>query len=48
MYFVEQNINYKLKTKQNEKLKIPHAVSERPTLPFSSCKNHKLEVKLLA
>ena len=40
--FVEQ----KLKAKRNEKWKIPHTLSERWTLRFSSYKNHVLEVKL--
>ena len=33
-----------IKTKWNEKWKIPHTVLERRTLRFSSYKNHKLKV----
>ena len=34
-------------TKQNRKWKIPHTLSERQTLSFSSNNNRKLKVKLL-
>ena len=45
MQFVEEN--YKLSSKRNNwKWKILHTVLKRPTLSFSSYKNHILKVKL--
>ena len=42
---LNKNISFN-KTKQNRKRKIPHTVSERQTLCFSSFKNRKIKVKL--
>ena len=46
MHFVEQKYKTLIKTKWIRKSKIPNTVLERQTLFFSSCKNHKLKLKL--
>ena len=45
--FCVTKIQILIKTKTNRKWKILDTVLEKQTLCFSSCKNHKLKVKLL-
>ena len=45
--FCVTKIQILIKTKRNRKWKILDTVLEKQTLCFSSCKNHKLKVKLL-
>ena len=43
-FLLNINTNFNTKKKFNQKWKIPHMLSERLTLRFSSCKNRELKV----